>query len=263
MDSSSSEQRSHSQFSTLNEDNGAHYTDFVVSVSGIDHDFIFRLPPSTTNDGEPSATLASSANDNSIPPDGSISGHPNFSFLGELHGKLLQLSNMSLSDYITDRQRQSEQSIALRNGESASEISRNTEEREVLKLFSKFYSAVRPDISNEDYIKRLVPYLALPSYVYVVAFVFMERFFSCQTTTNLDMLRLTPDNTHRVLITACFLAAKILCPSLSHVNLAHFSKVGGTRSPDELQRLVAAFGRIIEQKFEVTKNEFKVMLETL
>lgn len=263
MEPSSSDPSNVPRSSSPHRQNDVRYTDFMVSVADSDQDFILQLPRSLITDGEASTGLSSSCGDHSIWHDRLHAREPNFSFLGERHSKLMELSNKSLSNYITRCQQESEEIMGQFRGGNNTELVRFEEEREIIKLFSMFFSAMRPEISNARYVQRLVLYLALPSYVYVLAFIYIEKLGNSQMMTNPNLLRLTPDNTHRVVITACFIAAQMLAPSLSQVNFEHFSKVGGTQSADELQRLVAAFGKVIRQNFKVTKAEFRTMLEKL
>lgn len=126
--------------------NDVRYTDFVVSVVDSDYYFIFQLPRSLRGDDESSTVQSSSTRSCSISYDRLNSGPPNFSFLGELHGKLRELNNSSLSNYITHFQQQSEDIMPQVHGNNNGDLLRTDDQREMVKLFSMFFSAVRPDI---------------------------------------------------------------------------------------------------------------------
>lgn len=74
--------------------------------------------------------------------------------------------------------------------------------------------------------------LFLPLYVYVVTFIYLERLGSRQTLQNSGVLRLSPDNIHRIMTIEFFIDARVLTPSLTYAPLAHYSVVvacGATR----------------------------------
>lgn len=231
------------------------YTDFVVSTSDDDQYFIVRRPNIGRNEEPDGLRISVDTNDST-----NSTEIPDFSFLGALHEKLKQISNLALSDHITKCQQESEEQSGRTSG---LRMPMNADEIRTIRLQSMFFSAVSPAISNARYMQYLVRYFCLPSYVYVVAFIYLDRLGSSQTLSSSGLLRLTPENTHRIIITTCFIAARILTPSLTHVNLAHFSRVGGASSADELRNLVVAFCQVIGQDFQVAKNEFKAMLEKL
>lgn len=230
---------------------------FCVTKSSFGEDFVVLEDQALTNQQSHETQFYSiTVNDNSDPI------VPNFTFLGHLDARLKCLTDKALINYIKKCERKS---ISTEFAEdSYCTIGNMTDEEKIItSLQSRFYSAVQPDISNTRYLQRLVKCLCLPSYVYVLAFVYLERLGDKKTNGGYHLLRLTPDNMHRLVITAFYISAKILTPDLSHVTPERFSKASGTKSADEVRSLVSAFGQLIGQDFHVTKTEFTHMLERL
>lgn len=128
-----------SHFSRPHRHNDVRYSDFVVAVSDIDKYFILQLLPILVAEEEAFPCQRSSPGDNSISHDRLHSRQPNFSFLGQLHAKLMQPSNTSLSDYITQCQQGSEEIMSQAHGRNKIELLRTEEERELMKLFPCFH----------------------------------------------------------------------------------------------------------------------------
>lgn len=230
---------------------------FRVTMSSFGEDFVVLERHASDSQHSPETQFSSTnfnCHTDSVVPD--------FTFLGHLDAKLKQLTDKSLINYITECERKT---ISNEMTETSNfTIGNMTEGEKVIKsLQSRFYSALRPDISNTRYIQRLVKCLCLPSYVYVLAFLYLERLGEKKTKGGFQFLRLTPDNMHRLVIAACYIAAKILTPSLRHISAARFSKAGGTKSADEVRHLVYAFGQLIGHDYHVTKAEFTDMLERI
>lgn len=198
---------------------------------------------------------------------------PNFTqFLDPaLDDCLKEISVGGITSYINDCQDQTKTITQQQHtGQGYNNNNNNKNDSNDVKRQSMFFSAVIPGISNEDYIKRLGRFLSLPSYVYVTAFIYLEKLAN---ESYFQHLQLSPENTHRLLITAVYTAAQILTPTLDQVTLLHFSRVGGTRSVDEMERLERTFSIFMGQLcndennydngYVVKKGEFKKMIVKL
>lgn len=235
------------------EHNPVRFEQYSVNVSHTDDNFIVSGQCARDNLQSPEIQ-SSSITVNCIID----TGVPNFAFLGHLDVKLRRLTDKTLSNYITKCAQDSFYN------DHYYRIGRMTEEEKTITtLQSMFYSALRPDISNAHYIQQLVKYLCLPSYVYVLAFVYLKRMGEKKTNNGLHLMRLDQDNMHRLVITACYISAKILTPKLKHATASQFSNAGGTKSAHEVRMLVSAFCELIGYDFHVTKAEFIHMLERL
>lgn len=126
----------------------------------------------------------------------------------------------------------------LHNSSGRMQTSTDIESR-ITRMEAMFYSSIDPSISLEKYVNRLARFLALPSYVYVVAFIYINRLKEYAHLSNLCAA-----NTHRIILSALFVSARILTPHLEQVNAKHFGHVGGT-SEEEMTRLADAFACLI------------------
>lgn len=126
-------------------------------------------------------------------------------------------------------------------------------ERNLIKLQAMFHSSVHPTITLHAYILRLAKFLALPSYVFVVALVYLRT-----RLQRFEHLRwLSPANTHRLLLVSLYIAGMIVVPGMEQVNIERFAKVGGT-STEEMERLVRAFDILMCSEHTEEKGEVEV-----
>lgn len=187
--------------------------------------------------------------------------YPNFVFLGDLDTKLRNISETCLNAYVSKCQRESKEYLNNNYKERPQQIFEN--QKSTKMLISMFYSAVTPKVTTRQYLHRLTYYLKLPSYVFIVAFIYLERIRSKKPRNIYKFLWITEDNMHRLLITAVFIAARILAPGLKQVTESHFSKAAGTKSSFEVCRLVSAFHKLAGADYTVKKSNFKDMLEKI
>lgn len=121
---------------------------------------------------------------------------------------------------------------------------------------SVFFSVSTPPISIHGYVQRLVTYTHCSPSVFIVALVFMERL-------GLRHPVLTPSlvNLHRILIAAVTIAVKLLDDRT--FSIAHYARVGGVPSKDEMVRLEVAFSKFMNYNTFITFDEYNGMLDKL
>lgn len=223
--------------------------------------FVFYLGDSVSN-GPPSSTkhFFARKGDTSKPK----SASPDFDFLAPLHNKLWCMTDGTLSKYMTKLiQSNNDFDYTTVNTDAQYNSPNNANKTHMITLQAMFYSAVRPDISNATYIRMVVRQLSLPSYVYVLAFVYLERLDQTQMEAGNAVMKVTQDNMHRLFVTACYVAARVLTPTLGYVTFEHFARAGGLKSGDEVKLLVEAFDELIGHDYHVMKDSFKHMVEEL
>lgn len=86
-----------------------------------------------------------------------------------------------------------------------------------------------PDMSIQSYLERIFRYTRAGPSVYVVAYVYIDRF--CQGNPG---FRINPRNVHRLLITTIMLASKYV-EDMNYRN-SYFARVGGLRT-EELNKM--------------------------
>lgn len=230
-------------------------SDFEVSMSASDEFFIKFRPYYNIYimQSPPTNSISSTSSSN-------ILSERNFSFLGEEHTKLLNMTDACFAAYVSKCELESKKKLKKQKSKG---LDRGKNERSLKRLISMFYSGITPDITTRQYVGRLVKYLQIPSYVYIVAFIYLENLNSREPKNIFNLLLLTEDNMHRLLITAIFIAARILTPGMNQVTEIHFSKVAGTKSSNEISRLVSAFHVLSGANYTVKKSTFKNMMQRM
>lgn len=121
---------------------------------------------------------------------------------------------------------------------------------------SVFFSVSKPDISTDQYLRRLVNYTQCSPAAFPVFLIFLDRI-----ATRNPSLRITPHNLHRLVITALTLACKILDDQcFSNV---HYAKVGGIPTVGEMNRLELQFLFFAGFELHVVVDEYYTKLQHL
>ncbi|KAF8092397.1 hypothetical protein N665_0415s0017 [Sinapis alba] len=106
-----------------------------------------------------------------------------------------------------------------------------------------------PDMTIQSYLERIFRYTKAGPSVYVVAYVYIDRF--CQVNPG---FRISLTNVHRLLITTIMIASKYV-EDLNYRN-SYFAKVGGLETED-LNRLELEFLFLMGFKLHVTVSVFE------
>ncbi|KAL0866168.1 hypothetical protein Bca101_045286 [Brassica carinata] len=106
-----------------------------------------------------------------------------------------------------------------------------------------------PDLTIQSYLERIFRYTKVGPSVYVVAYVYIDRF--CQVNPG---FRISLTNVHRLLITTIMIASKYV-EDLNYRN-SYFAKVGGLETED-LNRLELEFLFLMGFKLHVNVRVFE------
>ncbi|KAG2324678.1 hypothetical protein Bca4012_039215 [Brassica carinata] len=106
-----------------------------------------------------------------------------------------------------------------------------------------------PDLTIQSYLERIFRYTKVGPSVYVVAYVYIDRF--CQVNPG---FRISLTNVHRLLITTIMIASKYV-EDLNYRN-SYFAKVGGLETED-LNRLELEFLFLMGFKLHVSVRVFE------
>ncbi|KAF4396505.1 hypothetical protein F8388_005775 [Cannabis sativa] len=106
-----------------------------------------------------------------------------------------------------------------------------------------------PDMTIQSYLERIFRYTRAGPSVYVVAYVYIDRF--CQTNPG---FRINARNVHRLLITTIMVASKYV-EDMNYRN-SYFARVGGL-STNELNKLEVEFLFLMGFKFHVNLSVFE------
>ncbi|CAN8280259.1 unnamed protein product [Cochlearia groenlandica] len=106
-----------------------------------------------------------------------------------------------------------------------------------------------PDLTIESYLERIFRYTKTGPSVYVVAYVYIDRF--CQTNPG---FRISLTNVHRLLITTIMIASKYV-EDLNYRN-SYFARVGGLKT-EELNKLEIEFLFMMDFKLHVNVSVFE------
>eukprot|EP00180_Rhodochaete_pulchella_P001038 Plantae.Rhodophyta-Rhodochaete_pulchella.ctg18593.p1 GENE.Plantae.Rhodophyta-Rhodochaete_pulchella.ctg18593~~Plantae.Rhodophyta-Rhodochaete_pulchella.ctg18593.p1 ORF type:complete len:263 (-),score=44.87 Plantae.Rhodophyta-Rhodochaete_pulchella.ctg18593:141-929(-) len=121
---------------------------------------------------------------------------------------------------------------------------------------SLFFSVRKPGIPLDFYVRRVVSNCHCSKSVYVLALVYLDRLARFD-----HRLRLSEYNVHRMLITAILLAAKYVDDT--HYSNAHFARVGGVPSIQELNKLELAMLTFLSYDLNVDPDEFEALIGDL
>lgn len=114
---------------------------------------------------------------------------------------------------------------------------------------SVFFSVSKPDISTEEYVRRLVNYTQCSPAAFIVMLVYLDRI----ATVN-SRLKITAFNLHRLLVTALMLACKMLDDQC--YSTLHYAKVGGIPTAREMNRLELQYLRYVDFRMHVPVEMF-------
>ncbi|KAI8144901.1 cyclin-domain-containing protein [Fennellomyces sp. T-0311] len=103
---------------------------------------------------------------------------------------------------------------------------------------TRFHSRTPPNISLNDYLRRIVKYASVEKACLLVLLIYIDRV--CELHPQFTISSLT---VHRFLITAVTVSSKSLCDS--YCTNSHYAKVGGI-STQELNALELEFLRLID-----------------
>ncbi|GMN56324.1 hypothetical protein TIFTF001_025449 [Ficus carica] len=106
-----------------------------------------------------------------------------------------------------------------------------------------------PDMTIQSYLERIFRYTRAGPSVYVVAYVYIDRF--CQTN---PWFRIIPRNVHRLLITTIMVASKYV-EDMNYRN-SYFARVGGLTT-NELNKLEVEFLFLMGFKLHVNVSVFE------
>lgn len=121
---------------------------------------------------------------------------------------------------------------------------------------SAFFGVSRPPISPHDYIRRLVLYSHSSRATLIIMLVYVQRIAKSE-----PRLRLCDLNMHRLLITALTLACKLMDDRC--FSNAHYARVGGVPSSEEMTTLEILMMRFMEHKLFVEEKEYEDMFNLL
>ncbi|XP_004229782.1 cyclin-U2-1 [Solanum lycopersicum] len=106
-----------------------------------------------------------------------------------------------------------------------------------------------PDMTIQSYLERIFRYTRAGPSVYVVAYVYIDRF--CQLYPH---FRISPRNVHRLLITTIMVASKYV-EDMNYRN-SYFARVGGLTT-NEMNKLEMEFVFMMGFKFHVNVSVFE------
>ncbi|KAL5571615.1 hypothetical protein UlMin_021212 [Ulmus minor] len=106
-----------------------------------------------------------------------------------------------------------------------------------------------PDMTVESYLERIFRYTRAGPSVYVIAYVYIDRF--CQNNPG---FRINPTNVHRLLITTIMVASKYV-EDMNYRN-SYFARVGGLTT-DELNKMELDFLFLMSFKLHVNVSVFE------
>ncbi|KAH6817790.1 cyclin p3 [Perilla frutescens var. frutescens] len=106
-----------------------------------------------------------------------------------------------------------------------------------------------PDLTVQSYLERIFRYTRAGPSVYVVAYVYIDRF--CQLYPD---FRIAPTNVHRLLITTLMLASKYV-EDMNYRN-SYFARVGGLTT-DQINKLELDFLFLIKFKLHVNVSVYE------
>ncbi|XP_010524404.1 PREDICTED: cyclin-U2-2 [Tarenaya hassleriana] len=106
-----------------------------------------------------------------------------------------------------------------------------------------------PDMTIQSYLERIFRYTKAGPSVYVVAYVYIDRF--CQTNPG---FRISPRNVHRLLITTIMVSSKYV-EDMNYRN-SYMAKVGGLETED-LNRMEVEFLFLMGFKLHVNVSVFE------
>lgn len=134
---------------------------------------------------------------------------------------------------------------------------RNTEVVEMpswTEEISVFFSMEKPEIETRVYMQRLVQYAMCSPSAFYVALVYLKRLGHLNSK-----LKITAYNMHRLLITALTLAIKML-EDRCYSN-AHYARVGGIASVQEMNRLELCMLSLLDFRLNVSFGEYEEFVE--
>lgn len=114
---------------------------------------------------------------------------------------------------------------------------------------SVFFSVTMPEIETKLYVKRLVKYAQCSKSAFVVALVYLRRLEEKD-----EVLAITAFNMHRLIITALMIAAKVLDDRC--FSNAHYARVGGISTVQEINRLEIEMLQLLDHKLVVSSEEY-------
>lgn len=121
---------------------------------------------------------------------------------------------------------------------------------------SVFFSVSKPEITTDQYLRRLVNYTQCSPAAFLVCLILLDR-----VATRNPNLRITQHNLHRLVITGLTLACKVLDDQcFSNV---HYAKVGGIPSVAEMNRLELQFLFFSGFELHVHLEEYHAKLQQL
>ncbi|XP_057807325.1 cyclin-U2-2-like [Salvia miltiorrhiza] len=112
-----------------------------------------------------------------------------------------------------------------------------------------FDGSETPDMTVQSYLERIFRYTRAGPSVYVVAYVYIDRF--CQLHPE---FRVGPSNVHRLLITTIMLASKYV-EDMNYRN-SYFARVGGLTA-EEMNRLEVEFLFLVKFKLHVNVSVYE------
>lgn len=121
------------------------------------------------------------------------------------------------------------------------------ESTQVEDIATEFHGKKVPDIGIQQYIERMFTYSSCSPSCFVIAHIYLDRFFLRQN------MYFTSFTAHRLLITAVMVAAKFMDDVV--FNNAYYARVGGV-STTELNKLEMAFLYGIDFRLQVTTKAF-------
>ncbi|PON61167.1 Cyclin [Parasponia andersonii] len=136
------------------------------------------------------------------------------------------------------------QRIIAKNGSSTSWCLSRSDRRTQI-----FDCHETPDMTIQSYLERIFRYTRAGPSVYVVAYVYIDRF--CQTNPG---FRISARNVHRLLITTIMVASKYV-EDMNYRN-SYFARVGGLTT-NELNKLEVEFLFLMGFKFHVNVSVFE------
>ncbi|XP_039029890.1 cyclin-U2-2-like [Hibiscus syriacus] len=112
-----------------------------------------------------------------------------------------------------------------------------------------FHCHQTPDMTIQSYLERIFKYTKAGPSIYVVAYVYIDRF--CQAN---PWFRIDARNVHRLLITIIMVASK--CVEDTNYRNSYFARVGGL-TKKELNKLEVEFLFLIDFKLHVNVSVFE------
>ncbi|PON76391.1 Cyclin [Parasponia andersonii] len=122
-------------------------------------------------------------------------------------------------------------------------------------VVSIFHGSKAPTLSVRQYLERIFKYSNCSTSCFVVAYIYVDRFFQ-----NRSGFCLTSLNVHRLLITAVMVAAKFLDDACD--NNAYYAQVGGV-STEEMNELEMEFLFSLKFRLQVTTYVFETYCQYL